>query len=199
MEEKGEIASKVSKLLGYNMLGFTRNVKELGMALKELGIQPFDPSSVNKYKQTMLKTKHRTKVKWQRLGVGALALAVFLPLAWYRLALRPSSWFESLVWLLAVASMVAAGVFLVHSSDFRATNAWERTTLSSYSGNVPEFALMRAVEIKERVPAAYFNVEYLTHTESYIPFTVDPFLIVILGNESYYIDVWDEPQFERKL
>jgi hypothetical protein len=26
----------------------------------------------------------------------------------------------------------------------------------------------------------------------------DPFLIASCGDESYYIEVWDEPEFERK-
>jgi len=68
---------------------------------------------------------------------------------------------------------------------------WEKTPLEKYAEAVPEFALSRAIELKEELPAATFEVEFL-HA---VP---DPFLILVYGSERFYIDVWDEPLFEGR-
>lgn len=199
MKQKGELADKVNKLLGYNMLGFTKKVKELGNALYELDIKPFSPSSVKKYKVKMLHTKHRDKVKWQSLGAAMIVIAVAILPGFYELFHKAPVLGETLSWILAISSLITGICMLAHAADFRSQNEWRRISLAGYDEDVPEFALMRAVQIKEKVPAASFTVEYLVHTESYQPKTVDPFLIVSLGDEQYYIDVWNEPQFEREL
>ncbi len=71
--------------------------------------------------------------------------------------------------------------------------AWRRTKLARFQGEIPEFALSRAIEIKERLPKARFYVDELTVDKRY-----DPFLIVACGRERFYIDVWDEPEFESQ-
>ncbi len=71
--------------------------------------------------------------------------------------------------------------------------SWRRTKLAKYEGEIPEFALSRAIEIKERLPKARFFVEELTVDKRY-----DPFLIATCGRERFYIDVWDEPEFESQ-
>jgi hypothetical protein len=69
---------------------------------------------------------------------------------------------------------------------------WERTALDSYKAPVPEFVLSKALQIKEELPDAQFFVDSCR-------FHPDPFLAVKLGNEMFYIEVWDEPEFESKL
>ena len=71
--------------------------------------------------------------------------------------------------------------------------SWRRSKLSNYQGQIPEFALSKAIEIKERLPQARFYVEELTVNKRY-----DPFLIAACGRERFYIDVWDEPEFETE-
>jgi hypothetical protein len=71
--------------------------------------------------------------------------------------------------------------------------AWRGTKLAKFRGEIPEFALSRAIEIKERLPKARFYVEELTVDKRY-----DPFLVVACGRERFYIDVWDEPEFETQ-
>ena len=85
----------------------------------------------------------------------------------------------------------AAAVEIMVTSFVRAT--WRCTKLAKYRGEIPEFALSRAVEIKERLAKARFYVEELTVDRRY-----DPFLIVACGRERFYIDVWDEPEFETQ-
>jgi hypothetical protein len=70
---------------------------------------------------------------------------------------------------------------------------WHTVPLKDYSGEVPEYALSHALEIKERMPAAEFEVEELRVEKRY-----DPFLIVYCGRERFYIDVWDEQPFEKE-
>lgn len=70
---------------------------------------------------------------------------------------------------------------------------WRTVPLREYDGEVPEYALSRALEIKERMPSAEFDVEELRVSKRY-----DPFLIVHCGRERFYIEVWDEKPFEKE-
>ncbi len=70
---------------------------------------------------------------------------------------------------------------------------WHLVPLRKYKGGVPEFAISKAVEIKERLPKAEFYVDELRAVKRY-----DPFLVVTCGRERFYIDVWDERDFEVK-
>lgn len=72
---------------------------------------------------------------------------------------------------------------------------WERGPIQKYQAPIPEFALEKALQIKRECPEARFEIDAL-HV---VP---DPFLVVSLGDGRdgrYYIDVWDEPKFERLL
>lgn len=60
--------------------------------------------------------------------------------------------------------------------------------------DVPEFIWGKAREIASCLPDATFTVEQL-QSERRI---YDPFLIVSYVDESYYIEVWDESEFERQ-
>jgi hypothetical protein len=89
-------------------------------------------------------------------------------------------------------------------SSLRAT--WKRTDIDRYKRIVPEFALRKAVMIKEACPDAVIEVDalviervrtYDSHASS--TSDPDPFLVASLGAERYYIEVWDEKKFEDKL
>jgi hypothetical protein len=69
---------------------------------------------------------------------------------------------------------------------------WRVVPLKNYEGDVPEFVLSRALEIKERMPSAEFEVEELRVEKRY-----DPLLVVSCGRERFYIDVWDERDLEQ--
>ncbi len=60
--------------------------------------------------------------------------------------------------------------------------------------DVPQFVWAKAREIASCLPEATFTVEQL-QSERRI---YDPFLIVSYADESYYIEVWDESEFERQ-
>jgi hypothetical protein len=70
---------------------------------------------------------------------------------------------------------------------------WHRVPLRGYNGEVPGFALSHAMDIKERMPTAEFEVEELRVDKRY-----DPFLVVSCRRERFYIDGWDERGFETQ-
>jgi len=59
--------------------------------------------------------------------------------------------------------------------------------------DVPEFVKAKAREIANLLPDATFTVEQLRSEKK----IYDPFLIVSYADESYYVEVWEEPGFER--
>jgi hypothetical protein len=70
---------------------------------------------------------------------------------------------------------------------------WVRVPLEE-AVNVPEFVMAKAGEITSSLPEATFTVEQLRSERR----LYDPFLIVSYGEESYYVDVWNEPEYERQ-
>ena len=69
---------------------------------------------------------------------------------------------------------------------------WCAYALAQYSRAVPEFAISRAIELKRELPDAQFFVEEIVTSR------IDPFMYMVCGGETYYLDVWDEPGFEGR-
>lgn len=70
---------------------------------------------------------------------------------------------------------------------------WHRMALASVAA--PEFITRKAEQISNKVPGAIMEADVL-ESESRM---YDPFLVVKLGAEEYYVDVWDEKDFESKM
>jgi hypothetical protein len=76
--------------------------------------------------------------------------------------------------------------------------SWGTRKISEYKEAIPEFVLNKAVQIKRALPDVVIEVEYLEENP-------DPFLIVktmkdkYSEDESYYVEVWDEPKFEGRV
>jgi hypothetical protein len=79
-------------------------------------------------------------------------------------------------------------------SDATYRAEWSEVALAKYGEPVPEYVLNKAIEIKEKCPPATFLVDSLVVREERR--TLDPFLIVRQDDETYYVEVWDEPKFE---
>jgi hypothetical protein len=100
-------------------------------------------------------------------------------------------------------------LFGVHSSvrllnqDYRGTRtvrSWKACSIAEFPGNIPEFVLAKAVQLKQELPKVRFEIESLYgERERIIRPLPDPFLVAILEDERYYIDVWDEKEYEAKL
>src|SRR6266852_2645256 len=70
---------------------------------------------------------------------------------------------------------------------------WVRVPLGKVR-NAPGFVKAKAREIANLLPDATFTVEQLRREKK----IYDPFLIVSYADESYYVEVWEETEFERK-
>jgi hypothetical protein len=82
-----------------------------------------------------------------------------------------------------------------YSNDYpTVTVRWEAVWLQNYTSPVPEFALSRAVELKEKFPTANFAIEHPV-LDSVMS---DPFLVMAYEGEVFYLEVWEEPAFEGR-
>lgn len=95
---------------------------------------------------------------------------------------------------------------------------WRYTQLSSYSKKVPEFALLTALTLKAELQKQGFSWSTFGFSVAeFIPMRVrhleiahekerarialrnaDPFLVVRIDDKDYFLEVWDEPGFNRK-
>jgi hypothetical protein len=74
----------------------------------------------------------------------------------------------------------------------RATNmTWTRIEIGEYKKPIPAHVLIKSIEIKKALPTTQFMVEELQKMP-------DPFLIALFGTEQFYIEVWEEPKFEKR-
>lgn len=67
-----------------------------------------------------------------------------------------------------------------------------RTKKLSAAENVPPFVLRKAIQIARACPEVKFTVEALENDP-------DPFLLATLNGDTYYIEVWDEPDFKKGI
>jgi len=109
----------------------------------------------------------------------------------YQLERRQEREREELAVMLVADQM--PGLWGRHRTD------WSETEINKYRGIVPAHVLQKAIEIKRALPEVEIFVEHLSETP-------DPFLVAKMTGEDgyswnahvYYIDVWDEPKFERR-
>lgn len=70
---------------------------------------------------------------------------------------------------------------------------WKEVLIKDYTQPIPMHILQRAVAVKKEVPGCDVYVDYLESVN--LP---DPFLVVKMSGACFYIDVWDEPQWESR-
>jgi hypothetical protein len=71
--------------------------------------------------------------------------------------------------------------------------SWKMVRLDKYTKPVPEHVLRKCVQIKRAAPDAEFFVDELVEEKR----TLDPFMVVKLGEDKAVFEVWDEPEFEE--
>ena len=178
-EEVEEVLKQADEVLEYRPHAVVNG--KLAGVLRDLDIQPYSDKSVGRYKDERLWAARRAKV-WR--------------------------------WLL---TSLKGGEVLVYN--------WESVSLGSYKQPVPVHVLSKALEIKraweergyaeqDRLnapkgrsllsniwnfdpipPSLNFRVSHLTALT--LQELLDPFLVVSYGDESYHIEVWDEPTFQN--
>lgn len=89
--------------------------------------------------------------------------------------------------------------------DIHRTRAsWDEIALTQYKKPVPAFALLRAMQVARELKKAsikhQFVVEELKSTTSVEKRerNLDPFMVLHVDNQVFYLDVWDEPKFEGR-
>lgn len=210
--ERVFLAKEASTKLGYNRLALAIAAPDaLLYTLRELGIEPFVDSKVQEYMDSKEKKGmySGTKLVFCLLGTMTTAISLFFA----GMANLAGNWsrihyaFNSAMVIIAILAFVFAACLGFWETGNRKRKVWQTFNLDhAYNGNVPEFAIQRALRINERLPAATFQVHQLAQVVDHmkranpvVKFLKDPFLSVHLGDESYFIDVWDEEEYEKTL
>ncbi len=173
-------------------------------ALDGLGLSPFKPESVARYKRKI--DRHYA---WKSLPARCAGLLIFtgvvsaflFALSSLSLAIsvisseapsRGGAWPVLVTFCLGLVSLVT-GIRCTMAKTY--TPIWERYRhYRIWDAGTPEFVQHTGDEITGQVPGAEVYVEKLTVNEQ----VVDPFLVIVHGDEEYYVEVWDEPGFDKK-
>lgn len=175
----------------------------LASLLADLNIEPFDAASVEQYKKEKKEKTFRAILPknsgqdWRQHHVtytyspsiadpeGILALRTLDEIPFLREA-QANGW-DLRFYQESLGRAVPIAVWL----------RWHRMSIADavVAGGVPDYVAHKANQILEKAPAAVLEVDALqSKTQSY-----DPFLVVTLGSEQYYVEVWgdDDKEFQR--
>jgi len=219
INEGRRVLGEKASALGYHKLKQATG-SNLLTTLRDLDIRPFTSGSVDTYKAS------KEKIGWWSGKVWAVRLLVlsfllaplmaksiqlsdltydaapFSGLASHHILVPLGITLTILTGVAIVLCQIIGWVMLVgeDSRGKRSKISWRRYTIQDYQGTIPEFALNKMVQIAAAYPEARFQVDQLEkHTENWIVREPDPFLVVYAGNEQYYIEVWDEKEYEKTL
>lgn len=197
-----QLARNALSVLGYAKLAQAMTVPDaLLFTLRKLDIAPFVRSKVVAYKDKKARPSmwsgHKKALRFGVAAAGFLLAAVKWPINWSTFtmaALGDVAFFVMAV----VFAIVALGYTLDRDMrGERTTREWRPCPIATYDGNIPPAALSQALAVKNALPAVEVYVDRLIETTEKIERPDrDPFLMVKLGNERYWIDVWDEAKYE---
>jgi hypothetical protein len=215
--ERQRLASVAAERLGYRQLSRRAIPLPLLTELRKLDITPFSTKSVDQYKAAKVKVHLRanyiTALYWAAaVVVFGIAARLLWNLPFTRNVVTVS--FVAFC-ILGVISAIGA-LIIARDSEMqvpRHITHWKRVSLRDYQKDVPEMVLSRAIIVHEEIAGATFYVDYLFRevdendaarvrykkreaAERRERYMADPFLVVELGSESYYLDVWDEHEYE---
>ena len=163
----------------------TSETRTLRGVLEELDITPFTPESVAHYKRERLAAAMEEIVRRRHL------MQEVAPAYWERQTLRrlrPDEAFHNLA-----DNDFRVKFFEIGLARIAVYVRWEKKPLTE-ALDVPDYVKAKAAEITSHLPNATFEVDEL-RSSGHI---YDPFLVVSYGDESYYVEVWDEAEFEQK-
>lgn len=164
----------------------------LADALRELDLQPFEPTSVATYKTQKKEEIFSQPHKYLK---GNMAGAH----RWVRGGAHTNEE-VNLIW---ASERIGFEVQLFKDVAYQSMPTalclrWRRMSLAEASASggpgVPEFVARKAEQVAERVPTAVIEVDALESQQQFY----DPFLVVKMGAEEYYIEVWDETSFNEE-
>lgn len=170
---------------------------KLGGVLSGLNIKPFTKESVEKYKkEKVLELEQASRMPFLERHPELAILGYF--------------WIVLCLWAIASAdvSLILGGtqallagfvglclVAIVSDACENEENSWgwERLSFRVYDRSIPASVAGEMRRVREELPDAGFEVEYLVRMKDRKVF--DPFLVVKYAECEYYIEVWDEERF----
>jgi len=209
-----ELAEKAASTFGYKKLQGSAG-GTLIQALRNLDIAPLVTSQVERYKKSKEKTSMWSGRKWGLFDVlltilifGACSVCVHYQTL--KNVPKTIDWvtFSGLFvfGLLTLIMVPTSFHYLLTDGQDRGRRTrtfWKRYTLDGYyPGLVPEFAMVKAIAIQNAVPNATLQIDHLMTETDRAEMNArerDPFLLATLGEETYYVEVWDEKDYEKLL
>ncbi len=158
-------------------------------ALHELGIQPFSPESVERYKRSLCRRIILRASLMSTLPLFVLSLIAPLALL-YDWMLFDSKYSELQCLVAFVPSLLALPGYIFEISAL-SLPTWHRIPLRTYARPIPSYVEETARSVQEQCPHAELFIEELQ--------LLDP-LLVAVGEDGHvhYLEVWDEPDFFTK-
>jgi hypothetical protein len=182
----------------------THQPSTLKGALEKLEIEPFTPESVAEYKRKKIEQMTRQLSHpqgeeisrhdfdpWEYAELNSLRNKVRRKA--YLIRLWGQLWRKKKLRNLPSDPPVVRFWRMAENQRLCIYLQWVKVPLED-ALDVPEFIWAKAREIASLLPEANFTVDQLQSERR----VYDPFLIVSYADESYYIEVWDESEFERQ-
>lgn len=226
---RAKLAIDAKDKLGYKIMALAvATPSSLMAALRKLDIAPLSNIGVERYKHSKEKVHIRRSdiilsVWWMTIVPAAIALGGGLigyvhhtkfpgysdwDAPWYLIISCISSF-------IAICVLIGLSCFYTWGEDGYTTprklTMWWKYELATYPGSIPEHVLEKALAIKNACPKVQFYIEHLVTAidkddaneirmrKDRILRMRDPFLVASLDHETYYIDVWDEKDYERSF
>lgn len=183
-----------------------RPKRSLREVLAALGIAPFRSKDVQKYLARM--EWRATPLRTRLIYASVVTAAVLLALGVLTFLVSAISVIVS-VFLAIVPSVSMAAFPIISCMTIGASlgwicfcmkqeitiAAWVTVLLGDYPRPLPAFVQQTATDLEEKYPEAEFFVEELQVGKRHF----DPFLVVRdpQTDETYYVEVWNEPTFVR--
>ncbi len=220
-EAKITLAKETSEVLGYHKL--IQNIHQqhtasetkaklaspssLFSVLKALDILPFTKESAEAYKQSKTREGMWSGTRNFVLHVG-VSVMLFILIIWRITKMGQSNNPALDGTLLGVLAGLLIGntVFCMMNnigSGHRTIVDWRWCPLQEFSGDIPEYVLYKAIQIKKAFPDVELRIDYLTKedwgsgsTSEILP---NFFLVARCRSESYYVNFWDKKKYEITL
>jgi hypothetical protein len=193
-------AIDVKNKLGYKPLADKLLLSEEAATLSRIGLMPFTPESVVKYKvETAAKASTPDStiafgIFGCFLAIGACSLIGFFVCAILMISSIADRESVYMCLLTMFGSLVGAIMTVICTPTKEAY--WHLVKIDDYDDEIPAFVLQTALDIRKDHPAAALFVDRLVVEQK----TFDPFLVVQfdIDRPKHYIEVWAEPGFRQQ-
>jgi hypothetical protein len=175
----------------------------LADALRKLDITPFDPDSVRSYKRKKMEQICQRKTRglvqftpepWDTFAgevyISAIALARESGRSYGD---RDNTMLRFFSY--RVPTFTLADSRIEYLPPYAVMLVWDLVEHPDVPTEMPPYVERKAKQIADAIPGVTFETETLRDQSR----NYDPFLVVRLGDERYYVEVWDEHDFEKIL